>query len=190
MFIVVVPILLLLFWAYCRLLSILPLLKRLRWLFLSLFVLHLWFTPADFAWLPSLEGLWLALERVGALIVMVLAAHLLLTITSTQQMIAAWQWWLWPFSKIGLSTDPLAVRLALVLDTVQAVQNFYIDRSASTTKNPLKKISNKVAGLFAQVLIQAERAPLRTLEIPQLTNPPWWQWSYPLLLLMCILVYF
>jgi len=188
MFLVVVPIFLLLFRAYCRFFSVIPLLKRLRWLFLSLFVLHLWLTSADFSWLPSLEGLLLALERIGALIVMVLAAHLLLTTTSTQEMIAALQWWLRPFAKIGFSTDQLAVRLALVLDTVQAVQSCYIDTSTTATKNPLKKISDKVARLFAQVLIQAERTPLRTLEIPQLTNPPWWQWIYPLLLLMTIFV--
>ncbi len=186
MFIVVVPLFLLLFKAHCTFSSVFPLLKRLRWLFLSLLILYLWFNSPTLTWLPSLPSLLLALERIGALFIIVLSAHLLLTTTPTQDIIAALQWWFRPFSKIGFPTERLTVRIALVFDTVQAVQNLYTDTPPTTTKNPVKKISEKVARLFAQVLIHAERTPLRTLEIPELTKPPLWQWVYPLFLLLLI----
>jgi hypothetical protein len=186
MFIVVVPLFLLLFKARCTFSSVFPLLKRLRWLFLSLLILYLWFNSPTLTWLPSLPSLLLALERIGALIIIVLSAHLLLTTTPTQDIIAALQWWFRPFSKIGFSTERLAVRLALVLDTVQTVQNLYTDTPPTATKNPITKISEKVARLFAQVFIYAERTPLRTLVIPELTKPPLWQWAYPLLLLLIV----
>ncbi|WP_349646342.1 hypothetical protein [Candidatus Parabeggiatoa sp. HSG14] len=180
--------LLLLFKVYCPFSSVLPLLKRLRWLFLSLFILNLWFHSPTFTWLPSIDGLLLALERVVALVIIVLIAHLLISTTSTQKIIAALLWWLIPLNKIGFSTERLAVRLALVLDTVQSVQNLYTEIPSTATKNPIKKISERVAGLFLKVLIHAETTPLRTLEIPKLQSPPLWQWGYPLFMLGLILI--
>jgi len=186
--IVVVPLFLLLFKAYCTFSSVLPLLKRLRWLFLSLLVLNIWFHSPAFTWLPDTAGLLLALERIGALIIIVLAAHLLLSTTPTPAIIAALQWWFIPLNKIGFSSERLAVRLALILDTVQTVQNLYTDTPFTPTKNPIKKISERVAGLFAQVLKHAETTPLRTLEIPKFQSPPLWQWCYPLLIVVLILI--
>ena len=116
MFIVVLPIFIWLFKVNCAFSSAIFLLKRLRWLFLSLLILNLWLHSPTFTWLPSMAGLILALERIMALIIILLAAHLFLSTTPTSDIIAAWQWWLQPFAKIG--TERLAIRLALVLDTV------------------------------------------------------------------------
>jgi energy-coupling factor transporter transmembrane protein EcfT len=187
--VVVVPLFLLLFKAYCTFSSVLPLLKRLRWLFLSLLILNLWFQSATFTWLPDTAGLLLAMERIGALIIIVLAAHLLISTTPTPEIIAALQWWFIPLNKIiGFSSEKLAVRLALILDTVQTVQNLYTDTPFTPTKNPIKKISERVAGLFAQVLKHAETTPLRTLEISKFQSPPLWQWCYPLLIVVFIII--
>ncbi len=188
MFIIILPIFLWLFKVNCTFSSALPVLKRLRWLFLSLLILNLWMPSATFSWVPDIAGLLLALERIAALMIMVLAAHLLLRTTPTQDIIAAWQWWLWPFNKIGFSTERLAVRLALVLDTVETVQDLYINMPSNSTTNPIKKISERVAGLFTQVLAHAETTPFRSLEIPKLQAPPWWQWSQPLIMLVLILI--
>ena len=180
---IILPIFLWLFKINCTFSSAIPLLKRLRWLFLSLLILNLWLTT--FTWLPSIDGLLLALDRIVALFIIVLAAHLFLHTTPTQDIIATWQWWLKPFKKFG--SERLAVRLALVLDTVATVQNLYLNLPSTSTTNPLKKIGEQVAGLFIQVLNHAETTPLRTLEIPKLQPPPWWQWSLPLFMLILIL---
>jgi hypothetical protein len=189
LFIVVLPLFILLFKNHCTISSVLSQLKRLRWLFLSLFILNLWFNSPALTWLPNMAGLLLALERVAVLIIIVLAAQLLIMTTPTAEIIAALRWWLMPLNKIGISTERQAVRLALVLDTVTAVQNLYTETPPPiATKNPIKIISDKMAGLFTQVLIHAETIPLRTLEIPKLKSPPLWQWGYPLLILVFILI--
>jgi hypothetical protein len=180
--IIILPCFLLLFKHYCTFSSVWPLLKRLRWLFLSLLILNLGFnTPG---WIPHLSDLLLALERIGVLIIIVMAAHLLVSTTTTQEIIGALQWWFIPLNKIGFSTERLAVRLALVLETVQTVQTFYTDLSVSTTSHPIKNISEKAARLFTQVIHHAEKTPLRTLDIPQLTPPSLAQWLYPIFLLI------
>jgi hypothetical protein len=188
MFIVILPLFLWLLKINNSFSTAYPLLKRLRWLFLSLLILNLWLNSPTFTWLPNLTGLFLALERIAALIIIVLAAHLLIRTTPTQDIIAAWQWWLMPMKKIGFSTERLAVRLVLVLDTVETVQNLYTNTPTTDTKSHIKKISDRVAGLFAQVLTYAETTPLRTLEIPKFESPPLWQWSQPLFMLVLIIL--
>jgi biotin transport system permease protein len=187
MIIIILPLWVLLL-KYSHVSSFLPLLKRLRWLFLSLFILNLWFNSPTISWLPEISGLLLAFERVMALIFIVLAAHLLVITTPINNLIATLLWWLKPLNYIGFSTETLAVRMALVLDIVQVVQNIYTKTSLPATKNPIKKISERVASLLTQVLIHAETTPLRTLEIPKLQSPPLWQWSYPLFFLILLFI--
>jgi hypothetical protein len=176
---------------YGNLATALTLLKRLRWLLLSLLILNLWFHSAEFTWIPSLAGIDLALLRVAILIILVLAAHLLVTVTSTANLIAAIQWWLQPLTWLGLATDRLAIRLILVIDTIQMVQQFYTTPTTNSDTNSnsiIDHISNQATQLFLQVFQHAESAPLRTLAIPILLPPPLWQWSYPLLLALLILL--
>lgn len=160
--------------------STLPVLKRLRWLFLSIFVLHVWFSAPEFMWMPPWTGWIQALQRVGALIFIVLTAHLLLRTTPKSDIIAALQWWFQPLNQLGLSTQRLAVRLVLVLETVDAAQELYLVQQsvARESRYSLQTISQRAAALLNQVVMRAEHAPLQCLEIPDLLSPPLWQWVY------------
>jgi hypothetical protein len=172
-FIVVVPLFLIIFKYYCSFSSVLPLLKRLRWFFLSLLILNLSFNF-------ELHGLLIALHKIAVLIIIVLAAHLLMFTTSIQELIAALLWWLYPFQKLGFSTERFAVRLSLILETVETVQKLQV--------NPIKKMTETVSDLFIQILHHAETAPLRSLEISETKSPPLWQWIYPMLLMIGCLI--
>jgi len=189
--IITLPWLLWLWQRYRTRVSILPLLKRLRWLWLSLLILHLWFSSPEFSWIPAPPTVLQAGERMLALIMMVLAAQLLVATTPPPLLIATLQWWFTPLLKLGVPTERLAVRLALVLDTVQAVQQLYTETEArvpvtSSSTSRLTRISGRVADLFAKVLEYADKAPLQNLEIPELRSPPLWQWGYPILMLVII----
>jgi hypothetical protein len=133
-------------------------------------------------------GLLFALQRIIVLIIFVLAAHLFLSTTPIPHIIAALQFYLIPLNMIGFNTDKLAIRLALVLDIVQIVQTLYIKKSPTMSKNPIKIISKRVSGLLLEVLTRAETTPLRSLEIPQFSKPPLWQWAYPLLIFGLIFI--
>lgn len=166
----------------------LTLLKRLRWLLLSIFILHLWFSGAEFSWLPLWQGWIQAIERVSALIFIVLAAHILLRTTSRIEIIAALQWWLNPLNRLGLATERLAIRLALVLETVETVQTLYTaQREEKLHRYSLQTIGARVADLLNQVAQRAEHAPLHILEIPNVISPPLWQWLYVGMMLLLIL---
>ena len=169
-------LIILLFFIYkCPISPIITILIRLRWLFLSILILNLFFNSDIF----NITNLFVVIEKITTLIIIILAANLFLTITTTQEIIAALQWWLLPLTKLGFPTERLAVRIALVLDTVQIVQKFYTDINSN--------ISNKPTELFAKVLTCANTIPLCFLEIPELSRPSWWQWIYPLIILILIL---
>src|SRR3569832_2704082 len=81
--------------------TIMPMMRRMRWLWLSLVVIYFWFTPgvavvhvpdAWAAWVQTVEGLALGGLRIAELALMVVTAGLLLHLTSREQLFAALQW--------------------------------------------------------------------------------------------------
>jgi len=186
LFMSAIPIVFLLIRTGCTFLSLFILLKRLRWLFLSLLILHLWFSTGQLSWIPEISNVFIAIERVGTLILIVLAAHLLVKTTSISNSIAALQWWLMPLKKIGFPSEKFTVRLALILDIVDSIEKISIQSKTVGTTNPFEKIAHKISVLFIQVFERAENAPLIEIEIMPLQSPPFWQWLYPLILLLLI----
>ncbi|MEK8021566.1 MAG: hypothetical protein VSS75_032220, partial [Candidatus Parabeggiatoa sp.] len=96
---IILPFFLWLFKRHCTFSSVWPLLKRLRWLFLSLLILNLGLNAPTL--IPNLTDFFQALERIVVLIIIVMAAHLLVRTSTTQEIIAALQWWFIPFNKLG-----------------------------------------------------------------------------------------
>lgn len=177
---------LMLFRLGCHLEPLISLLKRLRWLLLSLFILHVWFNTAEFTWIPSKTNLWLAGEKTGVLIAIVFAAYLLLNTTPIQDITAALHWWFKPF-KCFFSPERLAVRLVLILNVVKTVQTLYIDTvSLSAAYSPIESINEKLTRLMTQILTHAETTALHVMEVAELQSPPWWQWLYPMSILSLI----
>jgi len=101
----------------------LKMLKRLRWLFLSILVVYLFFTPGilllpDVLWGPTQEGLIQGLVRIVVLVLIVAAVNVLIGSTGQAEFLSAVSWCLQPLSWLGLSHERLAVRISLTLATV------------------------------------------------------------------------
>lgn len=180
--------LLILFWHYANWQSLLQLLKRLRWLLVSLFILHLWFHGADVNLIPSQTSLLIAIEKTFVLILMITTAHLLLVVTPIDDLIAAIQWWFKPFNLLGFNPQKLAIRLALTLETLNHVHELYQQQTKCDAPNPIAQISLRATDLFQAVAQRAEQAPLSQLEIAQLPAPALWQWMYPVSLIMLMVM--
>ncbi|PKO84297.1 MAG: hypothetical protein CVU17_03885 [Betaproteobacteria bacterium HGW-Betaproteobacteria-11] len=98
------------------------LLRRSRWLLLTLFVLFAWMTPGTpLPWLPGIssEGLQLAAEHVLRLVLALATLALVLQILSPVALVAGIRSLLAPLAAFGLSRDRIAVRLALTLEEVE-----------------------------------------------------------------------
>ena len=168
-------------------------LRRMRWLFLSIAVIYLWLTPGTplisggeaFAqWLPTVDGLWQGGLRIASLALMVVAANLLLYVTARDQLLAALRWWLTPLGVVGIPHERFAVRAALTLEAVTQVQGQVRGALAAVpaSAKPVARIGALAAVMFGIVIQEAELASCAAIEMPALRSPPLLQWGVPLLL--------
>src|SRR3569623_3263792 len=112
--------------------TIMPMMRRMRWRWLSLVGIYFWFTPgvavvpvpdAWVAWVPTAEGLALGALRIAALALMVVTAGLLLHLTSREQLFAALHWLTAPLGLFGVSRERVAVRVAWTRAAVAEVRS-------------------------------------------------------------------
>lgn len=178
--------------------------RRLRWLFLSIFIVYLWFTPgkplvSGYAnVLPTVEGVQLGLLRIASLVVIVLAVNVLIRSTSRGGLIASILWLSKPIKLIGIPNERLAVRIALTLEDVDKVQSLYaqrIEKSIPTANKlnnsysgrlyqKLNAIGVVAHGLFSSVIEAALNTVPQKYSLHEHSPPPVIQWCYPVLLLL------
>ncbi len=163
-------------------------LARLRWFFLSIAVLYLWFTPGE-ALLPALgaaspswPGLLQGLLRAGSLILIVLAVDLLLQLTPRDQMLGALYRLAGLLRPLGVSSERFALRMSLTLEAVGSISL----QPEATEPRPAgwrRRLQQMSEALLAQ-WHRALRAPAQTLEVEILLDeaPPSWQWGLPVFL--------
>ena len=102
--------------------AFLRLLRRSRWLFLSLAAVYAWTMPGTWIWPqlgglgPSWEGLALGAERVIRLALLLAALALLLHKVSRDDLVYGLYVLAWPFAKLGFDRRAFAVRLALAME--------------------------------------------------------------------------
>jgi energy-coupling factor transport system permease protein len=165
-------------------------LKRMRWLFLSIIVFYFWFTPGEplvdaaAQWLPTVQGVVQGSMRIVALVTLVLAVNLLLQTTARPQLLAGLLWCTRPLRWFGFAHERLAVRLTLVIEAVPQVQALYSESRGGTlgVRARLARLGDGVAALFARVLERAEQDELNPVEVQTAANPPWYQWAVPILI--------
>lgn len=163
-------------------------LRQLRWLFLSILVLYLWFTPGEplipvlGALAPSQAGLAAGLERVLVLVLMVLTVNLLLVHYGPDALCGGIYWLLAPATRIGVPAERIALRLSLTLEAVTRVR----DRIAAARGSAEARESGRLArigavavSLYRSVLADARASPVTEREIGLLGRPPLWQWFIP-----------
>ena len=170
----------------------LAMVRRLRWLLLSIVVIYAWFSPGPFIELPLPQFLWpsrTGLEsgalRVLSLILILLAAGILLVKTPREQMIAALFWLLGPFEALRLSPRRFAVRLSLTLSYVEQQEGLWRrpGEAPGESTGRFNRIARHLGGLLPHLFEQAERSsPPDPVNIELLPPPPLLQWGWPLLL--------
>lgn len=169
-----------------------PMLRRMRWLLLSILIIYAWMTPGPplfsvpglQAWLPTTTGLLQGGQRLLALALMVAAVHWLLVVTPQHQLVSALYWLALPLAWLGLSRQRFAVRLALVLRRVVEVQALVGAevQQAGVGRGDIRGYARVGAALVTQVSTRAETSPCEEVEIDVADRPPVWQWVLPLLL--------
>lgn len=179
-------------------------LRRMRWLFLSMLVIYCWFTPGQVVfplisdYSPTWQGLLMAGYRIGSLVVIVVAVNIVIKSTPREQVTAGLLWLLTPLRYVGLPHERLAVRIVLTFNMISEIQYEYdlLKRSkaagASTAEaqqssgarflQRLDRLGELGANLFTNVLDKAQISGAQSIELPGESAPPWYQWTLPILL--------
>ncbi|KAF0165145.1 MAG: hypothetical protein FD157_1497 [Rhodocyclaceae bacterium] len=111
------------------------LLRRSRWLLLTMLVMFGWLTPGTPVPLipgATQEGLLLAADNLARLLVALSTVALLLKALSPPELVAGIRSLLAPLALLKISRDRVAVRLALTLNEVEASRNAGSGEAAST----------------------------------------------------------
>ncbi len=174
-----------------------PMIRRLRWFFLSILIIYLWMTPGrplvdgvDSGWMPTWEGVSGGFYRVAVLVVLVLGVQLLILFTERSQLVSAIYWLVFPLKVLGVSRERLAVRMALVMDVVAETQQL-AGEARGRYSGPLssgERPANIVVDLIRNVVARADEQALLKVELSLDSAPPLWQWSLPLSLLLMMLM--
>ena len=179
-------------------------LKRLKWFFLSILLLYLWFTPGQSitTWIPyispTIEGIKLALARIFALTLMVFALHVFVKSIERDQLIVAVLWWLKPLLWLGLPQQSLAIRISLVMQLIEDVQVICTDvtkrdgsikyhsilKTESVILQKIDAVAERITAIIATVINNAINMPVQKVK-PLSSNqaPPIYQWLFPALML-------
>jgi len=180
-------------------------LKRMRWLFLSMMVVYFWFTPGREVF-PALEGFspsWQGIQigglRIGSLVVIVTAVNIIIRSTSTELMTSGLLWLLAPLRYVGLPHERLALRIVLTFNMISEIQYEFDllkreknevvpsgDKMQSLSKRffyRLDRVGRFGGGLIGNILVRAEKAGEQPIELPAEPAPPLFQWGLPLLLI-------
>ena len=161
--------------------------KRLRWLLLAILLVYGWWTPGDSLWpgaaslSPTIDGLYLGLLRVMALLAIVAAVHLLLQSTPREELLPAIMQLIRPLCTHRMR-ERIAVRTLLSIEAVPQVQSLASDvlREHPVTTRKFTSIARSSRLLYKNVLDKAAHAGDTLIEVNELASPPWWQWIIPL----------
>lgn len=121
-----------------------PMLKRMRWLFISMFLIYAFNTPGEFVrdwplngwvdWSPTYEGLQAGSLQLVRLMMMLAGVALMMATTPIPSMIEGFYVLLKPLQYIGMSPERFAARLCLTLHYIE-LNNLHRDRQSASHLN-------------------------------------------------------
>jgi len=183
----------------------LRIIRRMKWLFLSILVIYFWFTPGDpiigksLSYMPTIQGVHMGILRVLSLILIIFALNYFVSAIARNRLVEAIIWLLNPLSRIGFDCRALAIRVALVLELIPRVQQIVLDlkqtynaeslleetrkdsfRWHQVLSSRISAISRMIELLFEKVVGEALNMRSESISVSLMSAPPLLQWVLPL----------
>lgn len=174
--------------------SSLKMLRRLKWLYLSIFIVYGWFTPGvavivlqgiNPTYIPTLEGLQAGALRVTVLIAIVSMVAGLLQTTGKDKLVSAIIWLATPLMVIGLDVQRFALLLVLTLDNVllsETIMRQCLESNKQEKAGLLNTASMVLTNALANIETKADQESAVEIELLDISAPPLWQWLLPIVL--------
>ncbi len=179
--------------------------KRMRWLFVSILIVYLWFTPGKsilpvaHSYLPTIEGLTTGLLRVLSLVLLIFAVNYFIASIARIRLVGAIVWLLYPLERLGIDNRQLALRIALILELIPSVQQIVLDlkqhqlevsppeKQSSQSRVSKARVLSRIARvsylfelLFERVIDAAVKMPPERMDVGGMQRPQFYQWIIPI----------
>lgn len=187
--------------------------KRMRWLFLSIFIIYLWFTPGLElipelgSWSPSVPGTQQGIMRILSLVLIVFGVNLLVKTDSQENLTSALIWLLTPLRWLRLPHEKLAIRMSLTFSLISEVQYLHelkkknqnsrvkqtqlMEADNNTKPNLMQRldaIGTYAADLMQAVLDKSLEMSSQDIKLAERLKPPSYQWAYPVILIFAFMI--
>lgn len=168
--------------------------RRMRWFFLSIVVLYVWFLPVEdvgivgeFTWYA--DGVVAGLERVMVLAVILVAVTIFIVTTDRSELLNAVMWLSRPAAWIGLSPETVAVRFTLLFGVLAQMQQIVenarpIALTGSSEASRWERWSHAATTLFTETIGRAMSSPLDPMVLPPVPPPALREWGVPFVLFL------
>lgn len=173
-------------------------LYRMRWFFVSIFVLYVWMNPTgQFSfelglsfWVSQLPSIYMGLERIFSLMLVILAVTYVISSLSQAQLLGAIYWLATPFVFIGLNREKLALRMVLTFNAAQLLLSEKKQRQAKSAaaaqplKSRLMSWLSHTANIYHHMVERAETQACKEYTFEKLASPKYAEWLWPILLIL------
>lgn len=173
--------------------------KRLRIFFVSIFIMYLWFTPGELlfpgfvSWSPTFEGLWYGIQRILALVIMVLGVECLLRLTDRTALLCGLYYIAYPFKWLGVDRNRFIIRILLTLEAVDST-GMPGEKMAFKLKHAKKyfsAVSIQMVNKFQLAAANSDgRQPtdFQPIDFELEKLPHWLQWLIPITISVIFLI--
>lgn len=164
--------------------------RRMRWFFLSIVVLYVWFVPVEDVSLVGeitepvwyIDGVVSGLERVMVLAVILVAVTSFIVTTDRNALLNAVLWLSRPAVCFGLSPETIAVRFTLLFSVLAEMQMLVEETRSVAQASQLSRWErwrDSASTLFTETIDRAMSAPLDSLALPPIPPPRLREWCIP-----------
>ncbi|MEQ1837492.1 MAG: CbiQ family ECF transporter T component [Candidatus Nitrotoga sp.] len=142
-------------------LRFITLIKRLRWIMLSLLLIYGYATPGNAVWQasewsllaqfsPTIEGLITGFLQLGRVVTMLAALAILAGLLSQQQLMSGLYYLIYPLRYMGLPPEKLLMRLALTMQYAEVASRNTARKTTRDWRASLGQITAPVSNQSAQ----------------------------------------
>ena len=168
--------------------------RRIRWFFLSILILYLWFYPGTALipllgrFSPTAEGVNEAVLRISSLLIVISYSVMLVQLTPREQIISGIQTLLLPLTAVGVNTSRFALRLGLVLAIVPELMTRQSSAKGPKNTADLSAALDRAAVMVKQASEPSDDFALNEITVAELSRPGALDIIIPLALLTWLLM--
>ena len=160
------------------------LLRRVRWLLLSILLIYTWLPLGTLQ-----DSLWLAAGRIGLLLLILFALQALVLNMPQEEIVMGLYQVLLPLVLLGLPREKVVLRLMLTIENIAKMPEIVRQQQTATptTQSRFSRISQRLMSVITGILSHCETASHGEVMINTAHGVPAWQWVVPIMVAM---VYF